>query len=162
MAEETEEFSMYPPPCERVRPYPSQTAFDAMAGATTMACRSSAIALALFCCFDRPNRGIAHLPRRAFLDRSSWGRLSPPSTSGGTRRNQPSQRGGALHPSHGDYHFSLGVSISKVPKSLRNLAQRVAPVDDRHNLAGLKQLCHVSQALVWLVRQEAHLAAAPH
>ena len=51
--------------------------------------------------------------------------------------------------SHGDDDLAAAsVAMYQIPDGLGDLAQRVGPIDDRRDLAGLKQLPHSLQVLL--------------
>ena len=56
--------------------------------------------------------------------------------------------------SYGDEDFSSSMSLFQIPDGLRGLAQRVGPVDDRRDLAGLDELLEDEQVLLVLRRNE--------
>jgi len=55
---------------------------------------------------------------------------------------------------HRYHYFSSGVSCFQIPDGLRDIAQRVAPVDDRSDFSGFEKLSHDDQVIFAQMRQK--------
>ena len=55
---------------------------------------------------------------------------------------------------HRYHYFSSGVSFLQMPDGVRNIAQRIGPVDDRRYFTGFKELSHDHQVIFVQMRQK--------